>query len=136
MCADLEKDPLNDKKLDIDLEFTLNPESKKATTVELEVELNANEMEIHGTADSLGKAIADIEVEFKRDDKIDHDDIHLEVTKNEHDSDDMELEIEAEKARKKRVLKKLPKPKPPVTKAKPKVPLSQKDYKASVKIQE
>ena len=128
----LEKDPLDDKKLDIDLEFTLNPESKKATTVELEVELNANEMEIHGTADSLGKAIADIEVEFKRDDKIDHDDIHLEVTKNEHDSDDMELEIEAEKARKKRVVKKLPvkrkpskpKPKPPVTKAKPKVPPS------------
>ena len=126
----LEKDPLDDKKLDIDLEFTLNPESKKATTVELEVELNANEMEIHGTADSLGKAIADIEVEFKRDGKIDNDDIHLEVIKNEHDSDDMELEIEAEKARKKRVLKKLPvkrkpskpKPKPPVTKAKPKVP--------------
>ena len=63
---------------------------------------------LHGTADSLGEAIADIEVEFKRDDKIDHDDIHLEVTKNEHDSDNMELEIEAEKARKKRVLKKLP----------------------------
>ena len=100
--------------------------------MELEVEVNANEMEIHGTADSLGEAIADIEVEFKRDGKIDHDDIHLEVTKNEHDSDDMELEIEAEKARKKRVLKKLPvkrkpskpKPKPPVTKAKPKVPPS------------
>ena len=92
----LEKDPEDDKNLDIGLEFVLNPESAHPTSVFMEAELEDGEIAVVGRAeaDSKTKSTADIEVELRRDGEIDYDDVHLDVIDNVTDSDELELEVE------------------------------------------
>ena len=65
----LEKDPEDDKNLDIGLEFVLKPESAHPTSVFVEAELEDGEIGVVGRAkaDSKTKSTADIEVELRRD---------------------------------------------------------------------
>ena len=91
----LEKDPEDDKNLDIGLEFVLNPESAHPTSVFVEAELEDGEIGVVGRAkaDSKTKSTADIEVELRRDGEVDYDDVHLDVIDNVTDSDELELEV-------------------------------------------
>ena len=92
----LEKDPEDDKNLDIGLEFVLKPESAHPTSVFVEAELEDGEIGVVGRAkaDSKTKSTADIEVELRRDGETDYDDVHLDVVDNVTDSDELELEVE------------------------------------------